>query len=163
MLARNEEEALQLADSVTLITHNHPEAIASAHAVALAVLWSRRREPVEMIVEELEARFSYNLQRTPDDIRPGYKHSERANESVPEAIVCGLRATSLEDALRNAVSIGGDSDTICAIAGAIAEARFGIPQEVRDKALSFLTDDMRAIVDQFYARWDNEAGLVWSC
>jgi ADP-ribosylglycohydrolase len=61
------------------------------------------------------------------------------------------------------VSIGGDSDTICAIAGAIAEARFGIPQEVRDKALSFLTDDMRAIVDQFYARWDNEAGLVWSC
>lgn len=163
MMARSEEEALQLADRVTLITHNHPEAIASAWAVALAVLWSRRREPVEMIVEELEARFSYNLQRTPDDIRPGYKHSERAIESVPEAIVCGLQATSFEDALRNAVSIGGDSDTICAIAGAIAEARFGIPQEIRDKALSFLTDDMRAIVDQFYARWDNEAGLVWSC
>ena len=61
------------------------------------------------------------------------------------------------------MSIGGDSNTLCAIAGAIAEARFGIPLEIRDKALSFLTDDMRAIVDQFYARWDNEAGLVWSC
>uniref|UniRef100_UPI0040484755 ADP-ribosylglycohydrolase family protein n=1 Tax=Polynucleobacter sp. TaxID=2029855 RepID=UPI0040484755 len=100
-------------------------------AVALAVFWARQGVRAEDIAARLAGRCGYPLHRTPDDIRPGYKRTERASDSVPQAISCALHAVSYEDAIRNAVSLGGDSDTIAAIAGGIAEAMFGIPDEIK--------------------------------
>lgn len=150
LLAGTEDEVLQWSDSATTITHNHPEAIASARAVALAIFWARRGIAPTEIAAQLTQRFDYDLSQTPDDIRPTYKRTERASGSVPQAIVCALQAVSFEDAIRNAVSIGGDSDTIAAIAGGIAEARFGFPEDVAKRAWQFLPHDMRAVVTSFY-------------
>jgi ADP-ribosylglycohydrolase len=151
LLAGTEEEVVQWADSATTITHNHPEAIASARAVALAIFWARRGITSTEIAAQLTQRFGYDLSQTPDDIRPAYKRTERASGSVPQAIVCALQSISFEDAIRNAVSIGGDSDTIAAIAGGIAEARFGIPEEFARHAWEYLPQDIRAVVNSFYA------------
>lgn len=134
LLAATEDEVIQWTDSATTVTHNHPEAMASARAVALAILWARRGTEAVEITARLTQRFGYDLHQTPDDIRPSYKRTERASGSVPQAIVCALQAVNYEDAIRNAISIGGDSDTIAAIAGGIAEARFGIPADIAKHA-----------------------------
>lgn len=149
LLAGTEDELIQWADSATAITHNHPEAIASARAVALAIFWAKRGIAAAEIAALLTHRFGYDLSQTPDDIRPTYKRTERASGSVPQAIVCALQSRSFEDAIRNAVSIGGDSDTIAAIAGGIAEARFGVPEDIAQRAWQFLPHDMRAVVTTF--------------
>ena len=85
-----------------------------------------------------------------DEIRPGYKVTEASQDSVPQALVCALEATDFEDAMRNAVSIGGDSDTIASIAGSVAEARFGIPEEIAAKTWSYLPRDMRVVMTGLY-------------
>ena len=149
-LATTEEEAVQWADAATVFTHNHPEAIDSARAVALAIFWSCNKMETTQIAAYLTKRFGYDLSQTPDDIRSTYKRTERASGSVPQAIVCALQAISFEDAIRNAVSIGGDTDTIAAIAGGIAEARFGIPEELAKQTWSYLPADMRSVVTAFY-------------
>jgi len=141
-----------MSDAVTCITHNHPEAMASAQAVALAVYWAKRGVEVGEIQRRLVARFDYPLHLTPDDIRPGYKRTERASESVPQAISCALHAVCFEDAIRNAVSLGGDSDTIAAIAGGIAEAFFGIPENIKIEAWAYLPTDIRELTMRFYMR-----------
>jgi len=150
-LATSEEAVIAMSDAVTCITHNHPEAMASAQAVALAVYWAKRGVEAGEIQRRLVARFDYPLHLTPDDIRPGYKRTERASESVPQAISCALHSTHYEDAIRNAVSLGGDSDTIAAIAGGIAEALFGIPENIRAAALGYLPMDIREILSRLYA------------
>ena len=149
-LATSEEAVITMSDAVTNITHNHPEAVASAQAVALAVFWARQGVRAEDIAARLAERYGYPLHLTPDDIRPGYKRTERASDSVPQAISCALHAVSYEDAIRNAVSLGGDSDTIAAIAGGIAEARFGIPDEIKTEAWTYLPADIREVVTRFY-------------
>ena len=123
---------------------------AASEAVALAILWSRNKMETTQIAANLTQRFGYDLSQTPDDIRPTYKRTERASGSVPQAIVCALQASSFEDAIRNAVSIGGDSDTIAAIAGGIAEARFGIPEQLAKQTRGYLPADMRSVVTAFY-------------
>ena len=150
-LATSEEAVIAMSDAVTCITHNHPEAMGSAQAVALAVYWAKRGVEAGEIQRRLVARFDYPLHLTPDDIRPGYKRTERASESVPQAISCALHSTHYEDAIRNAVSLGGDSDTIAAIAGSIAEALFGIPENIRAAALGYLPMDIREILSRLYA------------
>jgi ADP-ribosylglycohydrolase len=97
-------------------------------------------------------RFGYALETTVDEIRPSYRHTETSQGSVPQALVCALEATSYEDAVRNAVSIGGDSDTIAAIAGSVAEAGFGLPEDIAAKAWSYLPRDMRAVLTALYAQ-----------
>jgi ADP-ribosyl-[dinitrogen reductase] hydrolase len=151
-LATSEEAVIAMSDAVTCITHNHPEAMASAQAVALAVYWAKRRVEAGEIQRRLVARFDYPLHLTPDDIRPGYKRTERASESVPQAISCALHAAHYEDAIRNAVSLGGDSDTIAAIAGGIAEAFFGIPENIKIEAWAYLPTDIRELTMRFYMR-----------
>jgi ADP-ribosylglycohydrolase len=159
LLAGTEDEIIQWVDSATAITHNHPEAVASARAVALAIFWARLGMAPTEIAALLTQRFGYDLSQTPDDIRPTYRRTERASGSVPQAIVCALQSISFEDAIRNAISIGGDSDTIAAIAGGIAEARFGIPDEIANHAWGYLPRDMRAVVTSLYAARQTEAGL----
>lgn len=150
LLARSLEEAIELSYAVTAITHNHPEGLRGAQATAAAVWWALQGHTAQSIRDQVSERFGYDLATTVDAIRPVYRHSEAAHLSVPQALVCALEAVSYEDAVRNAVSIGGDSDTIAAIAGAVAEARFGVPTEVAAQAWGFLDRDMRAVLTQLY-------------
>ncbi len=109
---------------------------------------ARQGETTEAIRTQLSKRFGYDLSATVDEIRPAYRHSEAAQHSVPQALVCALEASNYEDAIRNAISI--DSDTIAAIAGAVAEARFGMPEGIATQAWCYLPADMRAVIRQLY-------------
>jgi ADP-ribosyl-[dinitrogen reductase] hydrolase len=150
LLATSLEDALELAYGVTVITHNHPEGIKAGQATAAAIWMARDGCSAGSIRDALMERFGYDLNMTVDAIRPGYKFTEASQDSVPQALVCALEAVDFEDAVRNAVSIGGDSDTIAAIAGAVAEARFGIPDEIAAKAWSYLPLDMRTVMTALY-------------
>ena len=150
LLARNEEEVMRMVDAVTLITHNHPDALTGARAVALAIHWARAGQDADQMADGLSQRFGYVLNRPLDDIRPGYRRTEKASGSVPEAIACALQSTSVEDALRNAVSLGGDSDTMAAMAGSIAEAMHGMEPALAAQGWGYLPDDMRRVLTDLY-------------
>lgn len=132
------------------VTHNHPEAMASAQAVTLSVFWARNKLPAGEIRSRISSRFDYDLDTPLKTIRASYVRTERAKNSVPQAINCALQASSFEDALRSAVSIGGDSDTIAAIAGGIAEAMFGLREEIAGTTWKYLPEDMQGVVNDFY-------------
>ena len=159
-LANNESQVLAWSDRFSGLTHNHPEAIESAQAVALAIYWARCGEPLQDIKQKLIDRYGYDLDRTPDDIRPNYVRTERAIDSVPQAISCVLHADGFEDAIRNAVSLGGDSDTIAAIAGGIAEAAFGVPDDIRAETHRRLPKDIQSIVLRFYERYSTTEKVI---
>lgn len=150
LLAKSVDEAIALANHVTAITHNHPEGLRGAAAIAVAIHLAKTGASSGHIRQTIGQRFDYNLSVTVDQIRPGYRHSERTADSVPQALVCALEATDFEDAIRNAISIGGDSDTIAAIAGGIAEARFGIDDEIAAQGWAYLPQDMRAVLFNLY-------------
>ena len=152
LLGTSLDDALDMAFRVTVITHDHPEGIKGAQATAAAIWLARNCKSSEEIRQALVERFGYRLDMTVDEIRPGYKFTESSKDSVPQALVCALEATDFEDAVRNAVSIGGDSDTIAAIAGSVAEARFGIPDDIAAKALAFLPVDMRSVMSALYKK-----------
>lgn len=147
-IANTPEEVIALSDKYTLITHNHPEAIDAARATALSVLYARQKKSPDEIRQLLSE--YYVLDYSIHDIRESYQRTERAKDSVPQAITAALEAKSFEDAVRLAVSLGGDTDTQAAIAGGIAEARFGVPEDIQNQALSYLDDDLKAIVSDFY-------------
>lgn len=152
LLAASLEEALELACQTALPTHNHPEGIKGAQATVLAVYLARERRDPAYIRAAVTEFSGYDLERTVDDIRPGYHFDVTCQGSVPEALICALEATSFEDAMRNAISIGGDSDTIAAIAGPLAEARFGIPEDIGTQAWARVPADMREVMETLYAR-----------
>lgn len=131
------------------ITHNHPEGIRGAEAVASAVFLARTGSGKAEIRAFIEKEFGYALNRTCDEIRPGYTHIETCMESVPEAITAFLEGGSFEEAVRLAVSLGGDADTLAAITGSIAEAFFGIPEALRKEARARLPEDLLEILDRF--------------
>ncbi|MFH2129979.1 MAG: ADP-ribosylglycohydrolase family protein [bacterium] len=146
-LARVLSEAEQSAQ----ISHNHPEGIKGAQATAAAVFLARTGTDREGIRTEIENRFDYDLSRTLDNIRPGYRFDVSCQGSVPEAITAFLESRSYEDAIRNAISLGGDSDTLACIAGGMAEAYYGtVPDDVIEKVRLYLTDDLWQIVQRFY-------------
>jgi ADP-ribosyl-[dinitrogen reductase] hydrolase len=150
-LANSEDQVTEWSDVVSGVTHNHPEAMASAQAVALTVFWARNKVPAGEIRSRISGRFDYDLDTPIETIRASYVRTERAKDSVPQAINCALQASSFEDAIRSAVSIGGDSDTIAAIAGGIAEAMFGLPEEIAGAVWKYLPEDMRGVVNDFYS------------
>ena len=137
--ARDEKELLDLAEQSASVSHNHPDAIAGAQAVALAIWMAKLGEEIEVIRKEVSNRFRYDLTRTVDEIRPNYSFDVSCAGSVPEAITCALEASDFEDAIRNAVSIGGDSDTIACIAGAIAECLFDKPRDIVERVEGYLS------------------------
>ena len=144
------EEVLKLAEQSALPTHNHPEGIKGAQAVATAIFLARRGDSKEQIESWIEETFSYDLTMTPDDIRPDYVFDVTCQGSVPQALVCFLHSSDVEDALRTAVSIGGDSDTIACICGSIAEAFYGgVADDLRDWCLGNLDEAQRLVVEQF--------------
>lgn len=122
--ARSEEECLELAKQTAIITHNHPEGIKGAQAIALSVFMAKNSESKDNIKKRISELFHYDLDRTLDEIRPTYKFDVTCQGSVPEAIIAFLESTDIEDAVRNAVSLGGDTDTQGIMAGAIAEAYY---------------------------------------
>lgn len=134
------EEALAAADRVTEITHNHPEGMKGARATAHAIWLAFQKYEPKDIRRTIEREYSYDLSRTLDQVRSEYSYNEICQETVPEAITCALESTSFENAVRNAISLGGDadtgsdSDTLAAIAGPIAEAIHGIPHDLVAKA-----------------------------
>lgn len=131
----------------TAVTHNHEEGIKGAEAVAVAIYMARRGLTKDEIREKME-RY-YSLDFTLDEIRDTYRFNETCQETVPQAIEAFLESISFEDAIRNAISIGGDSDTLAAITGSIAEAYYGVPEELKEKALSYLDDELRSIYDEW--------------
>ncbi|HFI0939186.1 TPA: ADP-ribosylglycohydrolase family protein, partial [Streptococcus suis] len=131
------EETLTLAERVASVTHNHPEGIKGAQAVAGAIFLARTGKNKEEIRQFVTDNF-YNLDFTLDAIRPSYQFDSSCQGSVPQAIVAFLEADDFEDAIRNAVSLGGDSDTLAAIAGSIAEPFFGIPEEIVYRTTDYL-------------------------
>ena len=147
-LERTEEAAAQTA----AVTHNHPEGIKGAQATAVAIFLARTGASKEDIKAVIEERYGYDLDRTLDQIRPSYHHVESCQESVPEAIIAFLESSGFESALRKAVSIGGDSDTIACITGSIAEAFYGIPGEIEEAALQRLPEDLLEVVQCWDAK-----------
>lgn len=150
------EEVLEMAKKSAECTHNHIEGIKGAQAVALAILMSRQKRSKEEIRTEIEKCFGYNLHFNCDEIRPIYTMKETCQESVPQAIVAFLDGKDFEDSVRNAISIGGDSDTIGCITGSIAEAFYGIPDELRKMAMGYLPEEFRAIVTEFENTYNNK-------
>jgi len=146
------EEVMSFAHAVTGVTHNHPEGLKGAEATAVAIWLARNGKSQDEILQYL-SRHYYPLDFTLADIRPSYTFDVSCQGSVPQAITAFLEADSFEDAIRNAVSIGGDSDTIAAIAGGMAEAFFGIPDDISARALRYLDAHMLSTLDAFESRY----------
>ena len=142
------DEAIELADRVTEVTHNHPEGMKAAEVVAGCIFLARTGSGKEDLRDYI-VRTYHPLDFTLDGIRDGYRFNETCQGSVPQALEAFLEAEGFEDAVRCAVSIGGDSDTIAAIAGSIAEAYYGIPFGIRGKALKFLDETQLEILTAF--------------
>jgi ADP-ribosylglycohydrolase len=150
LLARSREEALQLARETAEVTHDHPEGIRGAQATALAIHLALRGDSADAIGSAVAAWSGYDLQHSVEQLRTTYRFDETCQGSVPQALVCALQATDFEDAVRNACSIGGDADTLAAIAGAVAEALFGIPKALAREVEQRLPADMRAAIEALY-------------
>ena len=134
------------------VTHNHPEGIKGAESTASAIFLARTGHSKEEIKEYIENEFHYNLSHTCDEIRPNYYHNETCMQTVPEAITAFLEGSSFEDVIRTAVSLGGDCDTLAAIAGSIAEAFYGIPDELKEECHNRLTPDLLEVLEKFNNR-----------
>ena len=145
-LSRSLNETLYLAEKSAEVTHNHPEGIKGAQAIAASVFLARTGASKEDIREYVEKTFGYDLHRTCDEIRPDYSFDVTCPGSCPEAIIAFLDSTSYESAVRLAISLGGDSDTIACMAGGIAAAYYGVPEWIVFRTLSMLPRDMTEIL-----------------
>lgn len=132
------EETLYFAEQSAAVTHNHPEGIKGAQAVAAAIFWARNGISKAQIQENITRQFGYRLNQSCDQIRPHYRFNESCQETVPQAVTAFLESSGFEHAVRLAVSLGGDSDTLAAITGSIAEACYGIPAAMRERVLAIL-------------------------
>lgn len=131
------------------VTHNHPEGIKGAEATASAIFLARTGSTKTEIKAYIEENFHYDLSRTCDEIRPDYYHVESCQETVPEAITAFLEGESFEDVIRTAVSLGGDCDTLTCIAGSVAEAFYGVPEELKQECENRLPDDLLNVLQRF--------------
>ena len=149
------EKTQRMAELTADVTHNHPEGIKGALATATAVFMARTGKTKEEIKDYIEREYGYDLNTTLDEIRPWYRHVETCRESVPQAIRCFLEGESYEETLRNVMYIGGDTDTLGAIAGAVAEAFFGLPEELIMECRKRLPEEMLKVADKFTERIGN--------
>jgi len=144
---------LHHAERTAAVTHNHPQGICGAQATAAAVFLARTKRSKDDIRTYIETTFGYDLHRELDRVRHGYVFDVTCQGSVPEAIIAFLEAESYEGAVRNAISLGGDADTQACIAGGIAQAMWGVPEEIRAETLARLDEPMRAVVEAFETRF----------
>lgn len=148
-LAHSLDECLELARKVTEVSHDHPEGLKGALATAHAVWLARNGAEAGAIRAALESAYGYDLSLSVEGFRSVHEYNETAPGTVPPAIVCALESEDFEDALRNAVSMGGDADTLAAIAGSVAEALHGIPDVMIESALPHVPDVMREVINVF--------------
>jgi ADP-ribosylglycohydrolase len=144
------DEVLLQAKRTAEVTHNHPEGIKGAQATALAIYMARTGQNKDAIRKEITERFSYDLNRTVDEIQPGYRFDVTCQGSVPESIVAFLDSSRWEDAVRKSISLGGDADTMACISGGIAQAFYKkIPESIAEAVRNKLPQDLRQILDEF--------------
>ena len=161
-IAESEEECLKLAEMSAKVTHDHPEGIKGAQAIALSIYMARNGKTKDEIKKEIEERFGYDIEKKLTDITHFYcddwtnyvlerthKFDATCQVTVPEAIIAFLEGDSYKQVIYKALLIGGDSDTIADMAGAIAGAYYGVPDDIAEKALSVLPDDLRDTVNKF--------------
>lgn len=159
----NLDSALSASDRVTAITHNHPEGIRGARATTHAIWLAYQGEDPAIIREVITDEYYYDLARTVSAIRPGYRFDSTCQGTVPQAITCALESDSFEDAVRNAISLGGDADTLAAIAGPIAEALHGIPEAIIEHVENhYLTDapDIHEVIRKMYQTVGKDLRIV---
>lgn len=147
----NLAEVEESAKTSASVTHNHPEGIKGAQAVSAAIFMARSGKSKQEIKSYIQDKYEYILDFTLDDIRPHYDFDESCAGTVPPAIVAFMESVDFEDAIRNAVSLGGDSDTLAAITGSIAEAFYGVPDEISNKGFNYLSDELGSILKRFDA------------
>lgn len=148
IVATSLEEAIHLSKTVTEVTHNHPEGIKGAEATAVCIYLARTGSTMQDIRNHIHEHY-YPLNFTLDEIRPIYEFNELCQDTVPQALQAFFESISFEDAIRNAISIGGDSDTVAAICGGVAEAYYGVPQSLRDQALTYLNPHLLGLLLEF--------------
>ena len=142
---------LKQAEHYAAFTHNHPEGIKGAQATAAAIYLARTGSSRPEIKVYIEEQFGYDLSKKIDEIRPDYRFDISCQGTVPQAITAFLESTDFEDAIRNVVSLGGDSDTLACITGGISEAFYGdVPVDIRTKVMDMLGPDLAGIVREFY-------------
>ena len=147
-VAESEEEVKRLSYDVTAISHDHPEGIKGAEAVAMAIFLARKGMSKDKIKERIVRDYYPEVEDMyTDSIRPYYAFDETCPGSVPQSFACFFEGKDFEDTLRTAVSIGGDTDTVAAIAGSMAEAVYGIPEEFKLRATAYLPDDLLEIIN----------------
>ena len=148
------EETLEAAKQSAEVTHNHPEGIKGAQAIAACIFLARTRKSKQEIKEYIEQTFGYNLSRTCDEIRPDDHFDVTCQGSIPESIIAFLESTDFESAIRLAVSLGGDADTMGAITGGIAEAYYGgVPENIRKEVLKRLPNEFFEVLRKFYLKF----------
>lgn len=143
------DEVERVAEISASVSHSHPEGIKGAKSVAGAILLARMGKDKPSIKKYVEQRYGYDLNFTLDEIRDTYQHSEASQDTVPQAIVAFLEGRDFEDVIRNAVSIGGDSDTISAIASSIAEGFYGIPEHIHERTLQYVPEHLVDVIASF--------------
>jgi ADP-ribosylglycohydrolase len=144
------EEVLAWAKRSAEVTHNHPEGIKGAQATAAAIHLARRYRDKDRIRQTVESQFGYDLSARLDEIRPAYCFDETCQGTVPQALIAFFESTSYEDAIRNAISLGGDADTLACITGGIAEAYYGeVPQHLVAPVMAILDKRLAAVVERF--------------
>jgi ADP-ribosylglycohydrolase len=148
------EETLKQAEGFTALTHNHPEGIKGGCATSAAIFLARNGSNKNEIKEYIQTQFGYNLERTLDQIRPSYTFDVSCQGSVPEAIIAFLESEDFEDAIRKAISLGGDSDTIACITGGIAQAFYGgVPETITRRVYAILDEPLRKITSAFMEKF----------
>ena len=145
----NLQQMLQIAAITAVVSHNHPEGIKGAQATAAVIFMALHGASKAEIKDTITKAFGYDLSRSCDEIRPTYHHVESCQETVPQAICAFLEGDSFESVIRLSVSLGGDSDTLTCIAGSMAEAFYGVPEDLKREARERLSDDLRAVLDRF--------------
>ena len=145
------QKALDLAVEVTAVTHNHPEGIKGAKATVHAIFLAREKKDFKEIKKIIKEEYYPQMDDTftLENIGKNYYFNETCQETVPQAIQAFLESTSFEDAIRNAIALGGDSDTLACITGSIAEAYYGVPQVLKEMALLYLDDNLIDIIGKF--------------
>ncbi len=143
------EETWKKARLTAEVTHDHPEGIKGAMCVAVVIWMARNGKSKQEIRETVEEVFRYDLSRSCDEIRPEYHHMESCQETVPQAVTAFLEGEDFEDVIRMAVSLGGDCDTLTCIAGSMAEAMYGVPEELKEECRKRLEPDMIGVLDRF--------------
>jgi len=147
------ETVLRRAREFTEVTHNHPEGVKGAQATAAAIFLARTGSTKEQIRVFIEERFGYDLRRHVDEIRPAYRFDESCQGTVPQAIRAFIDATDFEDAVRTAVSLGGDADTLACITGGIAQAFWGVPEPIQARVYEMLDERLGGITRTFMATY----------